>query len=228
MNKIPKILHQTNNHLNDEVKKSRDSFCSLHPDWEYRFWSDEDCIELVKDRHPNFYSYWSNLDPPIKKWDSIRSVILYEFGGLYSDIDVLFYKNIEEIIPDNCKLVFRSPTKINEKFDVIKNHFMLSAPNLSFWLQHLKIVLNFANPLMSNPDGRPDFEMDVTAHTGELSLAFCFNLCIKSGLLSRDDVHILNANDVINHNFTNSIKPDDFAENKVYAEHFWNNKWIKT
>jgi mannosyltransferase OCH1-like enzyme len=227
LNSIPKILHQTNFAFTDSVAKSKKSFVDKHPNWKYKFWSDQDCHELVKNFYPSFYSYWSNLEPSIKKWDAIRSIFLHKFGGLYADIDVIFYKNIDPIIPDNADLIFRSPIQIHKKFDIIKNHFMLSQPNLPFWLKHLNYIKNFDHKkFQQNPDNRTEFELDVTSHTGEIGLGKCLMREISSKLILKENIVILDPNDIINHNFTNSTKPKSFNYANVYAEHFANNSWI--
>jgi len=224
--KIPKILHQTHSNINQDVIRSRDSFMALHPDWEYKFWDDNDCEELIKENYSDFYLYWKNFKKPIKKWDAVRSIFLHKFGGVYADTDVIFYKNIEKIILANYKLVFRSPIRINKNFDVIKNHFMASCPKLNFWRNHLQFIKSFKLERdQLKPDNRTDLEMNVTSHTGELSLAKCLRKELKSNSLTEDDILIIDPSHVINHNFTNSLKPKDFRQSEVYAEHFANNSW---
>lgn len=227
MDEIPRILHQTNHSLTEEVKRSRDSFLFHNPSWDYKFWNNEDCENLVKNDYPYFYPVWSKLKPSIKKWDAIRSIFLHKYGGLYSDVDVLFYKNLNPIIPDNYKLIFRSPIKINKNFDIIKNHFMASRPKLNFWINHLKFIASFKpGKNQVKPDARSDFEMNITSHTGEISLASCISKEFESNSLIEGDVFIIDPSHVINHNFTNSLMPKNFCQSQVYAEHFANNSWL--
>ncbi len=91
---IPKIMHQIwdgpipplyQNYL-DECKR-------LHPDWEFKIWSDQDAQNLdmfAKDAFNNAPFY-------VPKADILRFELLYQFGGVYRDMDVKCYRPIDDL-----------------------------------------------------------------------------------------------------------------------------------
>lgn len=94
--KIPKIIHQIwlgpkppPNYYWDYKK----SWVKLHPDWEYKFWTDKEVAELdfelkdLYDRTPN----WG------EKSDILRAELLDRFGGLYADTDFECVKSFDEL-----------------------------------------------------------------------------------------------------------------------------------
>lgn len=87
--RIPHIIHQTYkstlipNVFADNVK----SFVEKNPKWTYYFWTDESARQLIKDKHPYLLDIWDNYQRPINRADALRYVVLYEFGGIYVDLD---------------------------------------------------------------------------------------------------------------------------------------------
>ena len=59
----------------------------------YKLWGKRECEELI-DKYPDFYYYY-DVKYKIMKVDIIRFLILYEYGGIYSDLDVI--PNIKSI-----------------------------------------------------------------------------------------------------------------------------------
>ncbi len=93
---IPKVMHQIwlgkseipplyVNYFN-ECKK-------LHPDWEFKIWSETDLAELELDNQPLFNQARSY---PAQA-DIMRYTILYKFGGVYRDMDIKCYRPIDEL-----------------------------------------------------------------------------------------------------------------------------------
>ena len=88
--RIPKIIHQTWKsteipyHYVDWVKSWR----VRHPDWSYMFWTDDDARRLIADKYPSLLPYYDGYTENIRRADAMRYVILYEYGGVYADLDV--------------------------------------------------------------------------------------------------------------------------------------------
>jgi mannosyltransferase OCH1-like enzyme len=49
---VPKLIHQTwkNSEIPEKWQKAHDSCIKLHPDYEYRLWTDSDGLKFVKVR----------------------------------------------------------------------------------------------------------------------------------------------------------------------------------
>jgi len=94
--KIPKIIHQI--WLGPKNPPAhfftfRDKWLKLHPDWEYRLWTDADLdglnLELrdLIDATPNF----------AERSDILRSELLERFGGVYVDVDIDPFHSLTEL-----------------------------------------------------------------------------------------------------------------------------------
>ena len=88
---IPKIIHYCwfgYNEKPKEIEKCIDSWRKFFPDWEIKEWT-EDNFDIEK------YQYAKEAYA-LKKWafvsDIVRFDVLYEFGGIYLDVDVEFIK----------------------------------------------------------------------------------------------------------------------------------------
>lgn len=97
---IPKIIHQTwkTKDVPEYWKKSEQEWKRLHPDWIYKLWTDEDIRKHIKDYHPDFLELHDNYEYNIQRADMIRYFILYDFGGIYSDLDFYPTENIESYL----------------------------------------------------------------------------------------------------------------------------------
>jgi len=91
--KIPKIIHQiwVGSEFPDKYKKWAESWKKIHPDWEYRLWTEKEIEEFglvnkkLYDRTPNYGA----------KANIARYEILYRIGGLYIDTDFECLKSFD-------------------------------------------------------------------------------------------------------------------------------------
>jgi mannosyltransferase OCH1-like enzyme len=159
---IPKIIHQTwkTKEVPDHWKKSKDEWQRLHPDWLYILWTDEDIRNHIKDHHPDFLELHDNYEYNIQRADMIRYFILYDFGGVYSDLDFYPSENIEKYLLHNSDYFVYSSNN-----DTFTNSFMISRKKspifieiinelkkpLPWWAigKHLKVIKS-TGPLMIN------------------------------------------------------------------------------
>ena len=88
---IPLIIHQ--------VSRSNTSSL-LTTDIPVKVWVDEDLHELVDTRYPSLSEWFRRLNPGVLKADLGRYLIIYEFGGLYMDSDVLLNVDPRKWIKD--------------------------------------------------------------------------------------------------------------------------------
>lgn len=58
-----------------------------NPDWEYHLWNGEEMDELVARHFPEYLSMYRSFPYNVQRWDTIRYMILYVYGGLYTDLD---------------------------------------------------------------------------------------------------------------------------------------------
>ncbi|KAL4233745.1 hypothetical protein ACF0H5_008425 [Mactra antiquata] len=88
--RIPHIIHQTykDTLIPHKFVRYVKTFAKYNPNWKYYFWTDESARKLIAERHPDFLSTWDNYRSGLNKADALRYIVLYEFGGIYADIDV--------------------------------------------------------------------------------------------------------------------------------------------
>lgn len=71
------------------------TFFKHNPDWTYFFWTNETARLLLEDRHPELLPIYDSFQEIVVKGDMIRYVLLYEFGGLYADMDVVNHRPLD-------------------------------------------------------------------------------------------------------------------------------------
>ncbi len=94
---IPKIIHQTykDNNLPDLYKKCQQQIKSICPEFEYKFYSDEDIDSFMLNNYPEYYIQFMNLPRKIMQIDMFRYFLIYEYGGWYIDMDYYLIKKLD-------------------------------------------------------------------------------------------------------------------------------------
>lgn len=95
LSKIPHIIHQI--WLGGECPKSYasliDSWQKLHPGWQYKLWTDAD-VSKINMVNKKFFDDSKNLG---EKSDIMRYEVLNQYGGVYTDVDVLCLRPLDEL-----------------------------------------------------------------------------------------------------------------------------------
>lgn len=130
---IPKIIHQTykNHNLPETYKTCQTEIKRLHPDFEYRFYTDEDMDRLMKTEFSEYYDKFNELPRMIMKIDMFRYFLMYKYGGLYTDMDYLMFNyfdmlNENVVIPCNREDDYGNPICLG-------NCIFASEPNHPYW-----------------------------------------------------------------------------------------------
>jgi len=91
---IPKIIHQTykSTELPAVYRQCQESVLALHPDFEYRFYTDEDMDRIMREEAVEYYEAFSALPRMIMKIDMFRYFLMYLYGGLYVDMDYMMVR----------------------------------------------------------------------------------------------------------------------------------------
>ncbi|XP_052769830.1 uncharacterized protein LOC128209703 isoform X2 [Mya arenaria] len=59
-----------------------------HPTWRYMFWTDASARQLIQDKYSHLLPTYDGYLENIRRADAMRYVILYEYGGVYADLDM--------------------------------------------------------------------------------------------------------------------------------------------
>jgi mannosyltransferase OCH1-like enzyme len=131
---IPKIIHQTwkTSIVPDRWKKSQDEWKRLHPTWRYILWTDEENRKLIADKYSWFLPIYDSYRYNIQRVDAVRYFILYEYGGVYSDLDLYPAKPIDAFVAGSEEAYFVPSPSVAEIFT---NAFMVSTKKAAFWLK---------------------------------------------------------------------------------------------
>jgi len=105
------IIHQVYGLFRDD-KPMNELFTQSSKHWKeyaerndhiYKLWTADECDELVN-TYDEIKKYYYDVKYPIMKCDIIRFLIVYQFGGMYVDLDVLPNKNVIKIDPTKLTL----------------------------------------------------------------------------------------------------------------------------
>jgi hypothetical protein len=148
---IPRIIHQL--WVDESVPPAyghwQRSWQKMHPDFEYRFWTNVDIERFIDDECPEwsalFYGYTEN----ICRVDLARYLILQRFGGLYVDLDFECVRPHHALL-DKHSLIFGLEPHSHAMLPkstaagikaIVCNAWIASVPGHPFWshfLQHLE------------------------------------------------------------------------------------------
>lgn len=133
--RIPRIIHQI--WVGPKVPPAhfrvfREKWKQLHPDWEYRLWTDSEIEDLnlglkdLIDQSPNY----------AEKSDIIRAELLDRFGGVYLDVDMDPFRAIDEL---------------NQKYDFwagVEHPHQIATTNCRVWIGISIIAARPGHPII--------------------------------------------------------------------------------
>ena len=125
---IPKIIIQTwKNKDTSRFKALQDSVKNYNPDFEYKFFTDEDIETFLKENYPSYLIIYNQLPIKIMKIDFFRYIAVYHYGGFYLDLDVECHKSLEPLTKYSCvfpieNLLYKHVCKVNKELGRYKNH----------------------------------------------------------------------------------------------------------
>jgi mannosyltransferase OCH1-like enzyme len=127
---IPKIIHQTwkTTTVPDQWKDAVKS-CKEINDYQYILWTDEDMIQFVKKEFPHLYELYTSYKYDIQRCDAFRYLVLYKYGGIYLDMDIVCKKKLDDLLKHD--IVFARYSNLGNYFT---NSFIMISPNHPFFL----------------------------------------------------------------------------------------------
>ena len=110
--RVPKIIHQTHksNIVPRNMGKAFSSWIVTNPEYEHRYYTDSDMDVIMEQTHPRVRAAYDKLctDYPsagAMKADLFRLVLMYEYGGVYTDADTYATTPLRNIIQENDEFV---------------------------------------------------------------------------------------------------------------------------
>lgn len=139
---IPKVIHQTYKHK-DIPPVVRERWMSLNPEYTYRLYDDDDCYKMIHTYYgPTYADFFKNhiKDGPIKS-DFWRVCMLYQFGGIYADIDILPKVPIREFL-DPTSTLYTCITDKRIDRDNLNPHFIATIPKNPLIRKCIEVYMN--------------------------------------------------------------------------------------
>lgn len=105
--------------LNDQLRGYTDSCITANPTFKPDFLTDDSGDQFVKDNfadRPDILDAFLNISIPIIKADLLRYLVLYQFGGIWNDLDVSCHAPISEWVPNEYKV--NASIVVGMEFDV--------------------------------------------------------------------------------------------------------------
>lgn len=90
--------------------------------------------ELVINSFPEYENLYNSLPRDVQRWDIIRYMILYKYGGIYTDLDTEYFKPINQLVND-ISLGFGEEHPIEKLMPIrIGNAFLVSKKENKVWI----------------------------------------------------------------------------------------------
>jgi hypothetical protein len=137
-NTIPKIIHQIwlgPKQIPAKHQENSNQWRALHPDWEYKLWTEKD-IENWDFSSKDLFNRSSSYQ---EQADLLRYEVLIKYGGLYLDFDYQPFKSLDEV---HSKYDFYGTTEpIAENADIVVTDALVgSVPNHKIFIETLKDI----------------------------------------------------------------------------------------
>lgn len=140
--KIPKIIWQTmkTNRVPLLMKDYIDSWIDKNPEYEYRFYDDEDIKKFLKTNFPQYFEGYKKIKYGASKADLWRYLIIYKYGGVYADMDCECINPLREWVKPSAEYV----TQLGINKDICQ-WLIISTPGNPIFLKAAKKSLENIN-----------------------------------------------------------------------------------
>lgn len=148
--RIPKIIHQfwepeNGNPPSDILLQICETWKGKNPSWDYKLWNSKNSEHILFEDFPWFVERYHSFRYDVQRWDSLRYLILYKFGGVYADMDyeclepLAWLKGVNKccfgLDPPEHNLIF------NKQY-IISNAFIAVSPRHPFLSCVIKEIQN--------------------------------------------------------------------------------------
>ena len=143
LNRIPRLLHQTWKSKSDIPQNYAfwcSSFLECNPGLERRLYDDRDNRVLLAESFPGLLPLYDAFPREIFRADFIRPVYLFQFGGVYADMDYQCLQSLDEVFSTESGIVLGLMGRNDFHINSIPNALMLSRPRQGFWLGYLALI----------------------------------------------------------------------------------------
>jgi FkbM family methyltransferase len=150
LGKIPEITHllwlskdkpYSDVKIPDKYQKYINTWKKHNPEFKIMEWNGENILDLITKEYPFYLNFYNNLTPVISKCDFARFIVVYTYGGLYTDLDFICRKNISSLLQNDSYFLFE-PVEHKYMGSKLYNGFFASVqkhPFISGWLESMSV-----------------------------------------------------------------------------------------
>ena len=129
---IPKIIHQTYKNESSPLKwqLTQNMTVRYHSEYEYKvrfqsyfqieaeeiakqFWTDNSALDFIAENYPTYLETYTSYPHPIQRADAVRYFVLYHFGGIYLDLDIVPRRKLDTLLTLSAFACLTTPTGIS-------------------------------------------------------------------------------------------------------------------
>ena len=226
---IPQIIHQVYEDMNGPpvaLSKLAKSWQKYHPVWEYRFWNKGSINDFLESYFPDYKPVYLNFSFNVQRWDFIRYLILYHFGGLYADMDYECFVPLDSLLKDeNCCMGLEPASHAREhaKTFVVGNALMATVPGHPYFVRIIEDMIKNKSTVFSNY-----YTLQILESTGPFLTTRVYNAYPEKEqikLLPDELIAPLSLQEV--RLLTRGDQPKELVEKveKAYAIHYFMGSW---
>lgn len=152
---IPKNIHMVwydkhntaCNSIPDKNKSIVQNWKIYNPEFHIKKWHNKDLEELVSSYGPEVKNFFDSIKTVISKCDFSRFLIIYKYGGIYTDVDFYCLKPIDYLINNKETVFFEElPEHMTEYKQLFNGIFAAKKqhPFVGGWIQYM--MTNFYEP----------------------------------------------------------------------------------
>ena len=118
-----------------KYEKTRQTFKDLHPDWEFKFWDEPMLRDLAK--NTDWEKPLKMCRKMIQRADILRCMVLYEFGGVYADMDMIAIQNLDGFLDKGVQAGYSSlkNSVLSLFMGSVNNGILFSPKHDPFWIK---------------------------------------------------------------------------------------------
>lgn len=209
--KIPRIIHQIwlGSPFPEKFKAYQQKLIELHPEWEYKLWTDER-VKNLKLVNQEAFNKARNYG---EKSDILRYELLERMGGVYIDVDHIFYTVLDSL--HYCYDFYAGIHPLDAGFPYVNNAIIGAVPGHPIMKYCIESIKNKAiKGDIVNRTGPGVFTKAILEKAYEADL---INIVLPSTFFS-----------ALGYNY--QIKNEDELEKIIkpytFAVHFWAGTWF--
>ena len=135
------FFYETDEKIPIDLALARHSWVDKNPNFKYTLWNSTMALDLIKFKFPELLPLYNSYSHWVRRADVARYVILYEYGGVYVDMDIGCRGRIDVLI--NSLATSHVVLYLTKPFGV-SNDFMIAKPRTAFF-RHVLCGLGTGN-----------------------------------------------------------------------------------